>query len=456
MITTSLSLAKLQVTVVYSHRAIFIPTMQPQFFFFWLVACFPVVHAWMSFNGTTDTHKVVCIYPISGSYSLLQRLNYYALLVFVIFSRHKKLLVQGAAAAVMIFAGVTAVHAFALSCSTTRNRAAFDMDVFGTWAVLGITSVFLSPFLQWSAVLRKSEARPLVQCWGILVACGTICATVNVWRNYEVSYPCVNFYTNTTVTSIPFSPPDTDQYLNCTPSCFASHQSFRNPSELLVVNMSRVFDDSFERAANWPGIFITIAGVLGLFSSLSRDSDKDPLEMSKGKKRVEACLAIFAYGSPILFIVAVVLNETYLLHSPSLPLGEAPHSVGQWGCWVATILVLMSTLLDKTSSPAKTGDTFANVGPVPSVTVPPTMSGGAVAILSRKSSDGQEEDEKLEGAGETPRSSDSQTSQSATHDPEEQTSDVADAEEDEFKEQKPVRKTTMQILKEDHEKMQRT
>jgi hypothetical protein len=124
-------------------------------------------------------------------------------------------------------------------------------------------------------------------------------------------------------------------------------------------------------------------------------ADKDPLEMSKGKKRVEACLAIFAYGSPILFIVAVVLNETYLLHSPSLPLGEAPHSVGQWGCWVATILVLMSTLLDKTSAPAKTGDTFASVGAVPSVTVPTTTS-STVVTPPQISSDEQEEDEKLE------------------------------------------------------------
>jgi hypothetical protein len=271
------------------------------------------------------------------------------------------------------------------------------------------------------------------------------------------SYPCVDFYTNTTVTSIPFSPPDTDQYLNCTPSCFTSHQSFRNPSELLVVNMSRVFDDSFERAAKWPGIFVTIAGVLGLLSSLSRGSDKEPLEVSKGKKRVEACLAIFAYGSPILFIVAVVLNETYLLHSPSLPLGEAPHLVGQWGCWVATILVLMSTLLDKTSAPAKTGDTFASVGAVPSVTVPTTTS-STVVTPPQISSDEQEEDEKLEGAGSTPRRTESQTSpiKSAAHDATENEADeVADTEEEEFMEQKPVRKTTMQILEEDHQKMQR-
>ncbi|KAF2631156.1 hypothetical protein BU25DRAFT_225183 [Macroventuria anomochaeta] len=67
-----------------------------------------------------------CIFPLGGSYGLLQRTNIYAVLLLVVYYRHKTLLVKGAAGAVMVSSGVTAIHTIALACLTAKHRAVFD------------------------------------------------------------------------------------------------------------------------------------------------------------------------------------------------------------------------------------------------------------------------------------------------------------------------------------------
>src|ERR1700727_1025453 len=62
-----------------------------------------------------DPNNVICVYPVSGQYGLLQRVNYYFLLLAAVLAHSKEWLVGGAFAAVMTYAGVAAVHAIVLA-----------------------------------------------------------------------------------------------------------------------------------------------------------------------------------------------------------------------------------------------------------------------------------------------------------------------------------------------------
>ena len=83
------------------------------------------------YNSTIDTNKVMCTFPPSGPYGVLQRMNFYATFLFILCYRHKTLLVKGAAGALMVCSGVTAIHAIALASFTARHRETFDDDIVG-------------------------------------------------------------------------------------------------------------------------------------------------------------------------------------------------------------------------------------------------------------------------------------------------------------------------------------
>ncbi|KAK2788147.1 hypothetical protein FQN53_004032 [Emmonsiellopsis sp. PD_33] len=70
---------------------------------------------------------------MSGQYSFLLRLLYYASLVFAILGRYQRWLAMGALASALSYAGSTAIHAMAL---ITSRRPVFDPDILAARAVL--------------------------------------------------------------------------------------------------------------------------------------------------------------------------------------------------------------------------------------------------------------------------------------------------------------------------------
>jgi len=112
-----------------------------------------------------DPNNVICVYPVSGQYGLLQRLNYYFLLLAAVLAHSKEWLVGGAFAAVMTYAGVVAVHALVLACISATHHDVLDLDVSGAWSVLSVATVMLVPMLEWSYASWDLSAQPLV-CFG--------------------------------------------------------------------------------------------------------------------------------------------------------------------------------------------------------------------------------------------------------------------------------------------------
>jgi len=46
-------------------------------------------------------------------------------------------------------------------------------------------------------------------------------------------------------------------------------------------------------------------------------------------------------------VLVIIHNELYFIAPPGLPTDELPFAVGQWGPWVATVLVLVAALMDR-------------------------------------------------------------------------------------------------------------
>lgn len=57
--------------------------------------------------------QVMCLYPVSGQFTTLQRILYYLLMVFAIVARSHKWLVVGALAAAMTYSGIAAIYGIA-------------------------------------------------------------------------------------------------------------------------------------------------------------------------------------------------------------------------------------------------------------------------------------------------------------------------------------------------------
>src|SRR5271154_1868119 len=86
------------------------------FVFFGICAAISPVLSFLWIKEIKPTTNIRCAYASSGQYSLLQRTNYYFLLIAAVLVHSKEWLVGGAFAAVMVYAGVTAIHALVLAC----------------------------------------------------------------------------------------------------------------------------------------------------------------------------------------------------------------------------------------------------------------------------------------------------------------------------------------------------
>ncbi|OAX79039.1 hypothetical protein ACJ72_06646 [Emergomyces africanus] len=116
---------------------------------------------------------VICVYPVSGPYNLLQRLLFYVLLVFAVLCRRQKWLVFGALASAMSFSGAAALHGLFLA---SPARKEIDLDIYGIFTVTSSGAMLTAPLLNWSSTLIWAEKRKrwIVIIWGVILLLGAI------------------------------------------------------------------------------------------------------------------------------------------------------------------------------------------------------------------------------------------------------------------------------------------
>ncbi|KAL2870162.1 uncharacterized protein BJX67DRAFT_391426 [Aspergillus lucknowensis] len=320
---------------------------------------------------------VLCVYPLSGVYTPLQRILFYTLLAFGVIGRRQRWLVAGALASAMTYCGAGAIQAVFLIAKA--RSPVVDLDAYGVFAVTSTGSLLVAPLLAWSTTLQtvEREIRMLIVCWAALVYMGGILAIATVYIRGTTEGPTC-FDSKSSVDLL--SPAVSTLYnatADCTYACFAEeHPLFRAAADAIAWE-SRL-DPAFQitsvflptAAASIPSaVFMYVwvirrrrqvwplrpppaltrieLGWLGeLFGQKSRPRECH-LPAPKTRQREHprhprlllAYQYYFIFGSFGVFVVNIVLNE---LRLRDLPTNEMPYEFGQWSQWVAVALILLA------------------------------------------------------------------------------------------------------------------
>jgi hypothetical protein len=359
---------------------------------------------------------VLCAYPLSGQYCYAPRILYYVLIVAAVLIRKHTWLATGAAAYVMTYATAASIHAVilcGLHASSTpliedglitlghanqiwiRARV-LDLDTDATLAIVGVGFLMLLPLAVFSTTFQKSEAKPILAVWGILMLVGTICCLVTLYtvdttpdgpfRQIRVCTAPKKHSTLSILGSFSQTPlrgPEWNSTIydfftkqstatgDCFYPCVHSSQMLRSPSDITLIAFpeakpgSRIYwAFKLLSAIVYSCVPLYIVGGFVLLAHkhlADRDSGDQPtIRVIKAhlvalvEKRLTFKVALEfvfwafqAYAlvfAPVVIVFFVAFAEYSLSLDPS---SESIRHVGQWQPLVSVGLVLAAALLQK-------------------------------------------------------------------------------------------------------------
>lgn len=124
-------------------------------------------------NTTSKEDIVSCVYPVSGQYGLTSRCLVYVWLIIAIWLHHIQWLAVGALASAILSTSTTVVHA-AVIVFQGLSPQVLDLDLLAILALLLPSMCLFAVMMNYSVMLSKSSARPLVVCWGVLIWIGLL------------------------------------------------------------------------------------------------------------------------------------------------------------------------------------------------------------------------------------------------------------------------------------------
>ncbi|KAL2843738.1 hypothetical protein BJY01DRAFT_235562 [Aspergillus pseudoustus] len=319
-----------------------------------IFAFLPQVSAssFLFYNATTDAGQIECIYPVSGQYALLQRLLYYALLLFAVVSQKSPWLVAGALGTAMTFAASAALHAIILA--GVSQDSLLDLDCLGTFAIVSVGSLAGTVFFDYSELLRESPARPVFKYWAVMMMIGTFCSVIAMWRDYPGESPCYSAseaVMNRTDIEDPVLLTTTAQLalipFNCTYACFDKRQAFRRPDDISIApagTVSQARSKLLTASILLAIVFGIVASAYRLYTRAKKEASREAGRLlEEGQHRYRAGPVTHLLAAVCL--VVVVLNEAFIHYGVNIPMGEESFAVGQWGPWVAVIMALVGSAI---------------------------------------------------------------------------------------------------------------
>ncbi|KAH8655193.1 hypothetical protein BX600DRAFT_515032 [Xylariales sp. PMI_506] len=289
---------------------------------------------------------VFCIVPLASPYSFLPRIHTYAVAVALVLPLPKGWIFKAALAAFTTRTAVFAVDAAAHLAGLRRNPGdPAPLDALVASQALALASLVAIWLLMVSSKLDQSSARGIIRCWAATVGVGSILAFVAVGKLGQIPV----------------------QEGACQQGDSLTREEFLG--DMVSVPVLGVMGWKvrwFLYRVSLPGI---ILGALALLCVLRpRPSVRDTRGYTRDKEakegRVMRMLRRLSWVTvPALAIFVTVSTEQYL-HSlaPQIPSAEEMFSVGQWGVWAATGVVLLATLINwsNETTDANSGRSKAN------------------------------------------------------------------------------------------------
>ena len=271
-----------------------------------------------------EVRPIWCTFPVSSQYQKLVRLTCYLLLAFTVLIRNYTWLAAGAAASVMTYSGVTAIHAIVFFATQNRfnpPEARFhcdeipirdttstftacvgveDPDFNITMWIVGTVMLGALPMAAWSTTFKSSTSKVILVSWLLLLAAGhtfdnviltdlgehwQICQKnrVEPLPGFDFQAPpldkaWVESFNELVATGNRSSDGKNGSYPTCIYSCFATSASVGRRRQDIIVDYPRLSPNPFIKssAADRSGGIIfwwtyTLLAVLTLFTTEKKD-----------------------------------------------------------------------------------------------------------------------------------------------------------------------------------------
>jgi len=284
----------------------------------------------------------ICVAPLSSPFSLLPRAHTYALAATLLLPLPRGWLFRAALAAFATRTALFAVDAAVLLAQLRRDAAApVPLDALVALEALGLAAALACWLLL--VARRETAARPLVRAWAAAVGVGGALAFAAVARLGQL------------VESPGVGPGGV-----CQEVLMRRDELFGAVEVVPVLGPMGTRTAWFARRVGVPGLLCAslsmLAALIAQQSTGARvEGDVEEGDVTREKSGPWAHLkwAVSLAGwaltllLPAMAIFIVVSTEQFLFQMvPTLPSLEHTSSVGQWGVWAATGVVLTATFIN--------------------------------------------------------------------------------------------------------------
>lgn len=309
----------------------------------------------------------ICVAPLSSPYSLLPRAHTYALVVALLLPLPRGWLFRAALAAFTTRTAVTAIDAAVLLHAVSSNNVAAEavpLDALVALDVLGLAVVVACWLLLASRSAAGSAARPLIRAWAAVVTTGSVLAFVTVARLGRLATGGRLAVIDGTVARCGHGIP------------MDSVELFGSAEAISVLGSVGSNVAWLERRVGIPPLVLSALALLAIILPKSAslgarrdDTEENSAEIRKERAgpwsqlepaRVAAGVALMI-SLPGTAIFIAVSSEQYLHSMVNLPSAETSSSVGQWGVWAATGVVVAATLVNAVKDSAGLEGTSAAI-----------------------------------------------------------------------------------------------
>ena len=289
-----------------------------------------------------DSPSTICVSPLSSPFSLLPRAHTYALAATLLLPLPRGWLFRAALAAFTTRTALFAVDAAVLLAALQQQPTTLPLDTLLVLQGLALAAAVACWLLL--VARRESAARGLVRTWAAVVGVGAMLAFAAVVRLGRRG-------------GVDGGPAAGDE---CREARMPRDELFGPVEAVPVLGLLGAKTAWFARRVGVPGLLLAALAVLAAMVPQETAPVRVAGDVEEGdvvKERtgpwahLKWAVALFGWAVrllvPAMAIFIVVSTEQFLVNMvPSLPSLEPTASVGQWGVWAATGVVLTATFIN--------------------------------------------------------------------------------------------------------------
>lgn len=296
----------------------------------------------------SDTNRSVCAEALSSPYALLPRAHTYALVVALLAPLPRGWLFRAALAAFTTRTAIFAVDAAVLLGTLVRHHddqpISPQLDVLVCLQSTTLAALVACWLLLVSRRGSESAARGLVRVWAVIVAIGCILAFAATLKLDQL---------------VADAAPVLEE--NCHGVEIDTARVWGATTDVPALGRMGSKGAVFLKRVGIPGVIFAALAIMATAVPRSRSlptairqqySDYSTTEIvtdasgpSKLRTMASALHSMLMIILPAMIIFVMVTGEMYFQHA-DLPSVERMSSVGQWGVWVATGVVVLATLFN--------------------------------------------------------------------------------------------------------------